>query len=380
MTDHGGAAERAPLDELRVAIVHEWVSSRAGAEQVFEGLADAFPSADLYCLSLDPDARFMPDDVRPITRTMLDRPWLRDRRALTLPTMPLAWRAVTRPRYDLVVSSSHAFSRWFARPDDGLHLSYVHTPMRYVWTPGIDRRGRALGVASIPARWALRRLDLASRRWTDGWAANSAVVADRIARFYGVAAEVVHPPIDVDRWAPGAPDDRPERGEHVVALSRFVPYKRLDLAIAAADAAGVPITVLGRGPTEPVLREAAAVARVPVEIIVDPPNHVVRHHLQRARALVFPAQDDFGLVPIEAQAAGTPVLALDRFGASESVIDGETGVLVADQSVSALAAGLRRLLDADFDADACIASARRFDRSGFTARVRAWASGQIVSR
>ena len=371
MNIHQGRTE---IDGLRIAVVHEWVATRAGSEQVFEQLARAFPKADLYCLTFQPGVRFEDPSAREITTSPLDHPWLRDRRSLTLPLMPAAWRAIRRPDYDLVVSSSHAFGRFFAKPTDGAHLSYVHAPMRYAWDPEIDPRLSSLHRASAPARAVLRAVDRTSLRWTKAIATNSREVARRIERYYRRSATVIHPPVELDRFDPTM-----DRSGRLVALSRFVGYKRLDLAIEVAERVGLPLDILGSGPGESAIRQRAGAATVPVKVLTRPSDAQVAEYLGTAAALIFPAREDFGIVPVEAQASGTPVLGLRGTGLDDSVVDRQTGVLVDGQGVDALTEGLKILLDLDIKPEACSENARRFSVDAFRSNVRRWTERTLQS-
>ncbi|WP_432503933.1 glycosyltransferase [Kineococcus arenarius] len=355
---------------VRTAVVHEWVGARAGAEQVFEALAGTWPDADLYALSSAPGVHL---DLggRPLRTTALDRSATRERRALTLPLMPLAWRALGRGDYDLVVTSHHAFAtaNRLARPG-GTHLAYVHTPARYVWSPELDGRGTSPLLA--PARHLLAGVDRRAAARLSGVAANSAEVARRVERFWGREATVVHPPVDVDRFAP-APGDRDELhlpDGYLLALGRWVPYKNHLLVVDVAERLGRPAVLAGAGPLAAALRERAAGASVPVLVVERPADAQVRELLRRASALVFPTFEDFGIVPVEAMASGTPVVALARGGAAETVVDGVTGALVAEHSPAAYAEALTRAEACS--AAACTLRARDFGPERFREQVRAW--------
>ena len=355
----------------RIALVHEWLDQRAGSEKVFERIAQLLPDAELFALSMTPDCEL---DLggRAVQTTILGHKLVRDRRALSLLAMPLVWSRTTSPsRYDLVISSSHAFARYFAPARDTLHLSYCHAPLRYAWSAGRDRRGPP-PVRSLAAmvRPVIRRLDRASVRWTESFAANSRETAERIRRFYDRPAKVVYPPVDVEFFGLPCPI---RRGAYLLAVSRFVPYKRVDLVITAAALAGLPLVVAGSGPLERSLRKFAR-ARYPgsVHFVVRPSDVTLRNLYAGAAALVFPAFEDFGIVAVEAQAAGTSVVALSHGGCVDTVIDGRTGALVGRQSADAFAAAIRRVTEDPPRPDACRANARRFSIEAFDRRFTDW--------
>ena len=359
-----------PVTPPRLALAHEWLDARAGSEKAFEALARLFPDAALFAVA-DILVPGFDSGGRRVTTTFIDRiPALRDRRALALPFMPLAWRTVSKARYDVVITSSHACAKGFRPGRDALHLCYCYTPMRYVWDPH-DQRSGPHRLAGLGPRAALRRWDRRSARWVDSFAAISRAVSDRIRRSYGRPSRVIHPPVDTGFYTPGPPTSAVPAGPFVLACSRFIPYKRLDLAILAADAAGVPIVMAGRGPAEAALRALAGRVRVPVSFELRPSDERLRDLFRAASAFVFPALEDFGIVAVEAQACGTPVVALGDGGTADTVVDGVTGVLVGAQEVDAFAKGLERAVELDAGA-ACVTNAGRFSVARFEAQVRAW--------
>ncbi|MGH9264904.1 MAG: glycosyltransferase [Acidimicrobiales bacterium] len=362
------------MTPTRMALAHEWLDARAGSEKAFEGLARLFPDADLYALTDTLGPQF-DSGGRPVRTTFLARvPVLRHRRDLALPLMPLAWRTASRRRYDLVITSSHACVKGFRPARHALHLCYCYTPMRYVWDPH-DRRSGIHRLGDLGPRAALRAWDRRAADWVDSFAGISTAVCERIERCYGRPSRVIHPPVDTAFYRPGRRGDEGPGGvpgqPFVLACSRFIPYKRLDLAILAADRVGVPVVVAGKGPGEAALREVAAGVRVPVTFELSPTDERLRDLYRAAAAFVFPALEDFGIVAVEAQACGTPVVALAEGGTADTVVDGVTGALVDSQDVDAFAKGLERALELD-DPDACTRQAAAFSHHAFDARVRAW--------
>ena len=366
------------LPNLSIAIAHEWLDSRAGSEKTFELLARAFPTADLYALTAEPGVAWNVDG-RELTTSALDRGPLRRRRALTLPLMPMAWRTITRKEHDVVITSSHACAKGFWPGRAALHLSYCHTPMRYVWLPQVDRR--SLWVPR-PVVAALRRWDLCSTNWVNSFAANSSVTASRISEIYRRDARVIAPPVNTDFFTPALGE--PSR-DYLLAFSRMIPYKKLDLAIEAAGHIGRRLIVAGWGPDEARLRQIAA-DRAPglVDFVIAPSDAVLRTLYRHASALVFPALEDFGIVPVEAQACGTPVIALNHGGSRDTVIHGVTGLLVEEQSAEAFAEAIEHLGAAGVGAEKCIAHGNSFSEDAFIGNVRSWmadsAAGLVDAR
>ena len=352
--------------DVRIAVVHEWIAAYAGSEQVFEALAGAFPDADLIALSREPGVEL---DLagRGVRTTLLDRATLRNRRSLTLPLMAGAWRSLGAAQYDMVITSHHALAHTNRLGEGGVHLVYVHSPARYIWSPEIDERGASWYLG--PMRAALRRVDVAASTRVTAYAANSSAVAERIQRYWGREATVIHPPVRVEFY--GEPAPTPPTRDYVLGVGRWIPYKNLHLVIEAADIAGLPVKIAGRGPDKSRIVAAANAATVPVEVIEDPTDLELRELYRNALCLVFPTVEDFGLVPVEAQAAGTPVVAFARGGALDTVIDGGSGVLVDSLDHHELALGIEKA--AGISSDVARKNAERFSRAAFTRAIQEWA-------
>lgn len=364
-----------PAADPRVALAHEWLSDRCGSEKTFLAMAEAFPEADLHALTWD--RRAVPVH-RPIATTVLDRTGpLRDRRDLLLPLMPLAWRyASRRRRYDVVVTSSHACAKGFRPARTALHLCYCYTPLRYVWFADNDSRA-PIGPLRRLAAGRLRAWDLASVRWVDEFAAISTAVQARIEQLYDRPARVIFPPVDTGFYTP-APDI--PRGGGALVVSRMVPYKRIDLAIRACAALDHPLVVAGSGPDEARLRRLAADLRADATFVIAPSDEQLRHLYRTAAVVLFPAEEDFGIVAVEAQACGTPVVALAAAGSLETVRPGVTGVLVARQDEEDFAAGLAQALHRTFDPNDCRRHALGFSTDRFLAELRDWVETSAGAR
>jgi glycosyltransferase involved in cell wall biosynthesis len=357
----------APLAGRTVAIVHEWFGSTGGSEAVFLRIADLVPHAQRFVLWSDADG-----GSPAFTESWLARTPLRRSKALALPVMPIAWRTLTRRRFDVVISSSHAFAHTVktAEPEQTRFLSYVHSPARYVWSPDYDGRGSG-GLLTVP-RHVLRRVDRRLSRHVHGYAANSAEVRARIQRFWERDATVIYPPVDVEYFA-SAPDAvRQQPREYLLGVGRWIGYKNFDLMVGIAQRAGVPLVLAGSGPEEARLRHLAAQVRVPVTFEVRPDRARLRELYWGARALLYPAHEDFGIVPVEAQACGTPVIGLARGGLLETVVEGRTGILLPDLAPEPYAQAVDRV--SGLSPHAIAAHARQFAPERFSQRMSEWIS------
>ncbi len=348
----------------RVALVHDWLVAHRGGEQVLLELARAFPSAPIYTLVYDPTdvhAELVARDIRVSLIQSLPGAPRHFRRYL--PLFPRAIEAFDLSKYDVVLSTSHCVAKGVKTR--GTHISYVHTPMRYLWDqlptyipPWADTplTVKAVSLAVTP----LRKWDVESAQRPTELIANSHYVAERIARVWGRASRVVHPPVTTDffRQAP-----KRERQGYLV-VSALVPYKRVEVAVAAAAQSGIQLTVIGQGPE---LGRLERIAKGKVRFMANASGKALREAYASAKALLFCGVEDFGIVPVEAQAAGCPVVALAKGGALETVVDGVTGVLFDSPEPRSLLAAMERAEALDFDRQtlenhAESFSARRFHR------------------
>ena len=351
---------------MRVAIVHYWWLANRGGEAVVAALAQMFPDADLFVHVCDEAlvrATLGSGFRGRIVQSWISRlPGARRHYQKYLPLMPLASEQLDLSEYDLVLSSESGPAKGVITRPDALHICYCHSPMRYVWDLYHDYRNSAGALVRmlfpLVAHY-LRLWDRASADRVDQFVANSAFVASRIRKLYRRDAPVVHPPVDVQAFDPHAP-----RGDHYLVLGQLVRYKRADLAVQAFNELGLPLTVIGEGEQ---MRTLQAMARPNVRLLGRQPFEVIREQLQSCRALVFPGVEDFGIVPVEAMAAGAPVIAYARGGARETVRDGVTGVWFHEQTVPALKAAVARIESGALRTDAARLHehAQAFDRARF---------------
>ncbi|HEX8410732.1 MAG TPA: glycosyltransferase [Thermoanaerobaculia bacterium] len=354
----------------RVAVIHDWLTGMRGGEAVLEGILDTLPGAELFTLFHFPGSVSPKIEARTIHTSSLQRYAARvnDYRQL-LPLYPRAAREWDLSAYDLIVSSSHCVAKGIdakAKP----HLSYCHTPMRYIWDRFDDyfprskplRRAAAMSVAP----W-LRRWDVRTASEVTEFVANSTFVRDRIRRFYGRDAEVIHPYVD-DAFLEAPLVD--ERGDYHIVVSALVPYKRIELAIDAINGAmaGRRLVVIGGGP---LLERLRATSGPNVELMGSVSRDRIIERLARARSLILPGVEDFGITPLEAMALGTPVVALGEGGVLDSVVDGMTGIFFDAPAVNSLVRALDAVESRTWDRSALRAHAAKFSRAMFEERFRA---------
>lgn len=363
---------------LRVAVVHERFTDYAGSERVVAQLLRIWPTADVFAPVVDPAGvppGLDPDRVR---RSALQRLYRGGGRyAHLLPLLPLAMRRFDLSGYDLVVLSHHAFSNRVRPPDGTPVLSYVHSPARWIWESD-KRAGEAGAVGSAGlAAFAVtqRRADRLAAGRVTSVLANSSAVADRVRRWWQRDAAVVHPPVDVDLYRP---DPAVRREDFFLLAGRLVPYKRPEVAAAAARAAGVRLVVAGDGRAAEQVRAAGGDA---VEMLGRVDDATLRDLYRRCRALLMPGEEDFGIVPVEAQACGAPVVALAAGGALDSVVPGRTGLLYDEPPGSprgaALAEQLRSFPADGFDPGEVRRHAEGFSPERFRERVAAAATALL---
>jgi glycosyltransferase involved in cell wall biosynthesis len=348
----------------RVAVVHDWLTVPGGSEDVVIELLEMFPQAELFTSVYDP--RPWPQIIgeRAVHTTWLNRiPGATNHYPKLLPLMTGAFRSLDLSRFDLVLSSSHACAKNVRTPESTLHVCYCHTPMRYAWDESLlegEEIGRATRVALPLLLRRLRRQDVEGASGPDAMVANSRHVAERIRKHWGRESEVVNPPVDVDRFLglTHDPDD------YYLVFGRVVPYKRVDLAVAVGERLGRRVKVAGDGRALGAVRGAAG-GCPGIELLGRVSDDERDRLMSGARALLFPGEEDFGIVPVEAQAAGVPVIAYGVGGATETVLDGETGVLFAEQTPESLAGAIERFEGLEIDPAAVRRNAERFGRERF---------------
>lgn len=351
---------------MRVALVHDYLNQRGGAERVFAHIARAFPDAPVFTALHDPALTHDLVDPRRVHVSFLNAiPGARRYFRYLAPFYPRAFERFDFSGFDTIVSSTTAWAKGIRIPPGAVHVCYVNTVSRFAFAYD-DYVGNA-GLPGVLARPFVERLiawDARASQLPTQLIANSQNVAGRIKRCYGRDSLVLHCPVDLDRFSPGTGG-----GDHFIVVSRLLPYKRIDLAVAAARIADVPLVVVGTGPDEKRLKSLAAGSRVRILGYVD--DVELNRLLATSRAAIVPGEEDFGLVPLEAAATGRPAIAFRGGGALETIVAGETGEFFDDRSAESLARAIRAFDERRYDPQRLRAHAQRFSPEQFITKLRA---------
>jgi glycosyltransferase involved in cell wall biosynthesis len=363
---------------MKVAIIHYWLVGMRGGEKVIEALCEMYPQADIFTHVYVPEMVSDPIRRHRIVPTFINAlPRAAKMYKTYLPLMPLALEQLDLRGYDLIISSESGPAKGVIAPSDSIHVCYCHTPMRYIWNMYHDYRsnaGRLTQWMMPPLSHYLRMWDVTSAARVDSFIANSATVARRIRRYYRADSVVIHPPVDTGAFSIAAPS---ELGDYYLMAGELVSYKRPDLAVRAFNEMKLKLVVIGGGE---MLDEIRRLAGATVSVMGSQPFEVLKHHYARCRALIFPGEEDFGMVPVEAMASGRPVVAYGRGGATETVAQGLSGVFFAEQTVEAISSAVKTLAAIEIDPKMIAAHASRFGRDQFFQKMRTHIDGLLAEK
>lgn len=359
----------------KIAIVHDWLTNMGGAEDVALALLEAFPGAPIYTSTYIPERvpAFDTYDVRTTYLQNLPGPLKKLHKFFPMLRVR-AFQKLDLSEFDIIISSSSAESKQVrkSRPDQ-VHICYCHTPIRYYWShyreykkdPGFGKFNWLVRLAMPFIVPSLKKADYKAAQDVDVFIANSSEVQKRIKKYYGRTSTVIHPSVDINRFEPAR-----QRSDYYVALGRQVPYKRVDLAVAAATELGIKLKVYGNGSEH---EKLVAMAGPTVEFFTDrfgdASDAVIERALNNARGFIFPPEEDFGIVPVQAMAAGAPVVAYGKGGALD-IVDSESGVLFTEQTVDSVVAAINQLETKQFLPGTLRRKAKRFEKSLFITKMR----------
>jgi glycosyltransferase involved in cell wall biosynthesis len=357
--------------ELRVALVHDWLTNQGGAERVLWAFHQAYPDAPIYTSVYNAAAmtQFAQCDVR--TSFLQNWPLAQKKHQLYPKLRQIAFESFDFSEYDVVLSTSSAESKGVITGTNTLHISYLHTPTRYYWSD-YDRylASPGFGWMNPIVRFILPRMISSLRHWDyaaaqrpDILLANSQYVAARIKKYYGLKAAIIYPPVSVDRFRSDVPKE-----DYYIVVSRLIPYKRVDLAVVAARDNDLPLIVIGDGSERAKLE---LVAGPKTKFLGRLSDEEVAQYYERAKGFIFTAEEDFGITPLEAQAAGMPVLAFGKGGALETIIDGKTGMFFKEQTRESVTEALALFEKQQFKASDCREQAQKFSEERFINEIQA---------
>lgn len=364
------ATSKRSAEQLRVAIVHDWLTNIGGAERVVESLLRAFPQADIYSSVYSEDK--LPQFKGRVKTSFLQHwPWAQRKHQLYPVLRTLAFESFDFSGYDLVISSSSAEAKGIITSTETLHISYIHTPVRYYWSnyddyladPGFGALNPLIRLIAPSFVRRMRYWDFAAAQRPDVLLANSENVAKRIEKYYKRSADVVHPPVDTDRFKLEGSSDK----DYYLIVSRLVPYKRVDVAVEACTRLGRRLIVAGGGSE---LKRLKKMAGPTIDFRGGQSNVEITRLYQGAKALLFPGEEDFGITPLEAMACGKPVLAYGRGGATETVVDGVTGVLFSTQTPDSLAKAIKQSEVVVWDSKQITRHAHAFSEERFIKQIQ----------
>ena len=363
--------------QLKTAIIHDWLTGMRGGEKVLEMIIELLPHADIYTLVHNMGTVSRLIEGRPIVTSFIDRlPFKKNHHAYYLPLFPTAIEMFDLKKYDFIFSTSHCVAKGIRTPPTAVHISYVHSPMRYVWDMYEEyfapQRLNFFSRKIIPL-WAnyLRMWDVTSSNRVDEFIANSQHVARRISKYYRRNAEVIYPPVDTSLYQISK-----NTGDYFLIVSALVPYKRIDLAIHACNKLKQPLVIIGEGPEKSFLKKIAGKT---ITFIGWQPAETLVNYYTECIALLFPGEEDFGITPVEAQACGKPVIAYARGGALETVIGYNgtneqkcSGIFFREQSESSLAETLDIFNKLSWDREFIRNNSERFSEERFKSEISAF--------
>jgi len=360
------------MEKIKAALVHDWLTGQRGGEKVLEALAEIFPEAPIYTLVYVRGSQIDEVERRDIRTSFVQKlPFVKKGYRWYLPLLPLAAELFDLQDYDLVISSSHCVVKGVITHPDALHISYVHSPVRYAWNQYFSYFApRKISFFSRlfipPVIHYLRLWDESSSHRVDHFIANSRNVARRIEKYYRRQADVIHPPVDTQFFQPGGATSQKD---YFLIVSALVPYKRIDLAIEVFNRKGLPLKIVGTGPDYKKLKKSA---HSNVQFLGSlAPNDLLQTY-QGARALFLPGEEDFGIAALEAQACGVPVIACGRGGALETVISEKTGLFFSELSVESLRGALDKFESFEFNKKTIRANAMNFSRETFKEKISSY--------
>jgi len=363
--------------KMKVALVHDWLTNLGGAEKVLLALSEVYPEAPIYTSVYNP-AKTAPFKDKDVRTSFLQKVPLSKNKHQLFPTLrPLAFENFDFSKYDLVISSSSAEAKGIITKPQTTHICYCHTPTRYYWSDYHAYLNRLqFGILNPLVRKMMPKTIHKMRIWdrlaaerVDCFIANSSYVAQRIKKYYRKEATIIHPPCDTDDLKPGS-----KQGDYFLAMSRLIPYKKIDLIVEAFNNLKLPLKVIGTGPEEQKLKK---LAKKNVELLGYVGGKKKLKLLQECQAFIFAAEEDFGIVPVEAMACGKPVIAYGKGGVLDSVVEDETGIFFQEQTPQSLTDAILKFEPSKFDSTKIRKHAESFSKEEFKRKIKAFVKEKI---
>lgn len=365
-----------PIKNIKIAIVADWITNVGGDDQVLWAIHELYPKAPIYTTVYN--AKKMPHykncDIR--TTYINNLPLAKSKTQLYIPLMFGALRKLDLSEFDVIISSSHTVGKSITKPKGATHICYCHTPLRYVWAPEIDNLGDRINLGPFlkPLLKYLKKQDLISSKNVDYYIANSEIIAGRIKKAYGRKSHVIYPPVDTEKYQPHG---NVTKKEYYLSAGRLIPYKKVDLIVETFNNYDKKLVVAGTGPEFSKLKE---IAKDNIEFAGFVSDKKLVSLYQEAKGFVFAANEDFGIVPVEAMSAGTPVIAYGEGGATETIVSGKTGLFFLEQSVASLNDALKRFERLKILPGSCIKQAEKFSKENFINNIRDFVTKAIGER
>jgi len=368
------------MSGVKVAIIHDWLTGMRGGEKCLEVFCELYPAATLFTLVHIKGTVSETIEKMDIKTSFIQHfPDIEKKYRYYLPLMPKAIRSFDLIGYDLILSSSHCVAKGVRIPKKSLHICYCYTPMRYLW----DMYGQYFGDSKFYIKLAmnivkpyLQKWDVESSKNVNYFIAISEHVKNRIKKHYNRDAIVINPPVDTDFFTPTS-DFGLRTSDYYLIVSAFAPYKKVDLAIEAFNQLGYPLKIIGSGQDEAKLKK---IAKNNIEFLGWRDNEELRDYYQNCKALIFPGEEDFGIVPVEAQACGKPVIAYKKGGALETVIDGITGIFFEEQTIGSLIEAVKKFENTKFNGNVIRSNAGKFGRKKFFELIKNYIDEKIKKR
>ncbi len=359
---------------MKVALIHDYLTQYGGAERVLEALCEIYPDAPIYTLIYDEKLIEKKFPGRKIYSSFLQKvPFAKKRHRSFLVLMPLAIEQFDLSDYDLVISDTASYAKGVITLPKTKHICYCHTPTRYAWDDS-HKYIRDFPFPDFVKKFIpyfmtyIRTWDFQASQRPDFYLANSNFVAKRIKKYYKQDALVIHPPVDTLKFNFSKNSAKKNKGSYFLMVGRLLSYKKFDLAITAFSKIGLPLKIVGNGPERKKLEK---IASDNIEFLGALEDEKLREYYQNAKALIFPQEEDFGIVPLEAMALGRPVIAFEAGGARETVISGKTGIFFKEQTEESIIDAVSRFKDLSFDVDFIRNHAKTFDKKIFKEKIRA---------